>query len=182
VGKFRDPKNALASPAAQLAHLLPPAQSRGIMTAHALSVLSVVLNGEYWNFFHLYKRSVGIDASDGRLQILMDALADVVRSEALFAIYSATSFPAVFPLDEVMRRLNWHDETAGAYNVDEARDLVQRLGMAIVETKTEDGGEPPAACAHLVVRCYDADETPRRRLTAAFGSVNRALFRGAGRM
>jgi hypothetical protein len=177
MGKFRNPRNSIDSPAVHLAHFLRPLRlPHGVMTRHALSVLCVVLNREYYLFFSLYKNSRGIEACDGRLQILMDGLADIVRSEALLCLHSVMDFPALYPLNDIMELLNWYNPDSKSCDVEEARSFVKRLGMLIVEAKSEEGIVPATGAGHIQVKCFDAREDPRRKLYPAYGVANRALF------
>jgi hypothetical protein len=75
----------------------------------------------------------------------MDGLADIVHYAALVFIRWVMDFPALYPLNDVVAFLNWHNPDSKACDVEETRSFVKRLGMVIIETKNEDGLSPRQA-------------------------------------
>jgi hypothetical protein len=88
----------------------------------------------------------------------MDGLADIVQYEILVFLRCEMDFPALYPLNDVVALLNWHNPDSKACDVEENRSFVKRLGMVIIETKNEDGPIPTTGSVHVQVKCFDAQE------------------------
>jgi hypothetical protein len=88
----------------------------------------------------------------------MDGLADIVQYKILVFLRCVTEFPALYPLNDVVALLNWHNPDSKACDVEETRSFVKRLGMVIIETKNEDELVPTTGSVHIQVKCFDAQE------------------------
>jgi hypothetical protein len=75
----------------------------------------------------------------------MDGLADIVHYEIHVFLRCVMEFPALYPLNDIVALLNWHNPDSKACDVEETRSFVKRLGMVIIETKNETDLSPRQA-------------------------------------
>jgi hypothetical protein len=88
----------------------------------------------------------------------MDGLADIVHYEILVFLRCVMAFPALYPLNDVVALLNWHNPDSKVCDIEETRSFVKHLGMVIIETKKEDGLVPTTGFVHIHVKCFDDQE------------------------
>jgi hypothetical protein len=88
----------------------------------------------------------------------MDGQADIVHYEILLFLRCVMEFPALYPVNDVVALLNWHNPDSKACDVVKTRSFVKRLGIVIIETKNEDGLVRTTGSVHIQVKCFDAQE------------------------
>jgi hypothetical protein len=168
------PKNLVSKYDDRTSHALPgllaklaAAGPHGVLTQHAIAIVTAVLSGNWTTFFRLRTGGLGYNANCRGLEIAMDGLVDVVRSKALHAIYYGMDRPAAIPFQDVLEQLMWYStgrETGSKYwQVKEAREFISKVGCSLVassEHLAEDGSMESFICS------------PDHRLETVLGAAN----------